>query len=94
MEQRVKSHHAGGPFRLEHCPDVVLLRRMLEDRGYIQPALARTVELEDTGKPFDLRMDVIALVFCVPVRNRRRKEIKDQTTLVQYWICDHRARMC
>jgi methylase of polypeptide subunit release factors len=52
---------------------------MLEDHGYIQPALARTVELEDTGKPFDLRMDVIAVL-------QRTAEVTPYNTLVRLFV--------
>jgi methylase of polypeptide subunit release factors len=43
-----------GPFRLDRCGDLIPLRRVLEDAGYTQSAVAETVSMDTaTGKPSD-----------------------------------------
>lgn len=51
-----------GPFSLEHAGELGALRRTLDEAGYVQPALAETVAMEDHGRPLELAADVRAVL--------------------------------
>jgi len=46
--------HERSPFRLDRCPDPVPLRRALEEAGYTESSISKTVLMDDSGQPMDL----------------------------------------
>jgi len=51
-----------GPFRLERCGDLTLLRRSLEEKGYTQQAVAELVDPGRPPNPLESLLDVAAVL--------------------------------
>ena len=51
-----------GPFRLERCGDLTLLRRALEEKGYTQQAVADLVDPSRPPNPLETVLDVAAVL--------------------------------
>lgn len=55
MKPRCRGDSNGGPFRLDQGDNLTALRRVLEEAGYVESALAKTVVMDAaTGRPSDI----------------------------------------
>jgi len=63
------------PFRLDRAGDLAPLRRALEEAGYTESAVAKTVLLDETGKP----LDVAPLL-------RRTEQMSPYNTLLRLFV--------
>ncbi len=75
MDPGTNRGHAAGPFRLDGCRDLTSLGRILQDAGFDEPAVARTVQWDNAGRPVD-----------VPAILRRTEEPSPYHTLVRLFV--------
>jgi methylase of polypeptide subunit release factors len=79
MHPQGDGSHGCGPFRFNQCADLAPLRRVLEEAGYVESALAKTVTLDTvTGRPSEISVVL-----------RRTAEVSPYNSLIRLFLLAH-----